>query len=71
MVNKTDIIEHVYSMMVYSIVAEETKGMDSVYEDYIVHLVGIHGLNAMVEATLVETCGVINGRPLYVLYDKN
>ena len=59
-----------YVDYVYSIVKNECKGMDSVYEDYICSLVGVHGLNTLIEAKLLETCGVINGRPLYVLCDK-
>lgn len=59
-----------YADYVYAIVKENSKGLDSIYEDYICSLVGIHGLNALIEAKLLETCGVINGRPLYVLCDK-
>lgn len=59
-----------YADHVYAIVKKEAEGLDSIYEDYIMHLVGIIGLNALIEAKLLETCGVICGRPLYVLCDK-
>ena len=59
-----------YVEFVYAIIKEDAKGLDSIYEDYIVDLVGVSGLNALIEAKLLETCGVINGRPLYVLCDK-
>ena len=60
-------MEYAYQKKIYEIVEKETRGMDSIYEDYICSLVGIHGLNTLIEANLLETCGVINGRPLYVL----
>lgn len=36
-----------YVDYVYGIVESECKGMDSIYEDYIEHLVGISGLEAL------------------------
>ena len=55
---------------VYSIVKSDTEGMDSIYKDYIKQMVGVYGLNALIENKLVESCGVVNGRQLYVLCDK-
>lgn len=52
---------------VYNIVKFNCEGLDAVYGDYITQLVGTHGLNVLIEEKLVETCGVINGRQLYVL----
>lgn len=52
------------------IVKKACDGMDSVYEDYIEHLVGVLGLHILREFNLIESCGVINGRQLYVLVDK-
>lgn len=40
------------------------------YEDFIIRLVGEFGLQALKESNLIETCGVINGRQLYVICDK-
>lgn len=55
---------------IYDIVSRECKGVDAIYEDYIIYLVGGKGLKALIENRLVETCGVINGRQLYTLCDK-
>ena len=56
--------------LVYETVRFETLGLDSIYKDYIINLVGITGLNALIEHKLVEGCGIINGRKLYVLCDR-
>ena len=61
---------HAYVSRVYEIVKSDTEGMDSIYGDYIKQIVGVYGLNALIEHKLVESCGVVNGRQLYVLYDK-
>lgn len=55
---------------IYNMVKQESDGLDSIYEDYIVQLVGDIGLKLLKEDKLLETCGVINGRQLYVLCDK-
>lgn len=57
--------------LVYMTVKSETLGLDSIYKDYIINLVGVMGLNALIEHKLVEGCGVVNGRKLYVLCDKD
>ena len=54
----------------YEVVKEESVGLDSIYEAYIVHLIGVYGLNVLKKHNLLETCGVINGRQLYVLCEK-
>ena len=56
---------------IYEIVKNDTLGLDSVYGDYIKQMVGVYGLNSFIEHKLVESCGVINGRRLYVLVDRN
>lgn len=55
---------------IYSLVALETADMDAVYGDYIKKLVGVFGFNALLDCKLLESCGVVNGRRLYVLRDK-
>lgn len=55
-----------YIRQLYKILEKEE--LESMYEDYIVHLIGMTGLNALLEERLLETCGVINGRQLYVLW---
>lgn len=67
MTNETKVT---YTDCVYEVVKNECEGMDAIYEDYIVSLVGNCGLAALKRAGLVEGCGVINFRPLYVLCDK-
>lgn len=59
-----------YAEEVYDILKTEAREMDAVYEDYITHLVGICGLRALLEEHLLESCGVIRGRELYVLVDR-
>ena len=56
-----------YVKHVYQTVKKDCEGLDSIYEDYIVHLVGMHGLVALQKSKLLETCGVVQGRQLYVL----
>ena len=60
-----------YVDYVYDIVRLDCEGMDSIYADYIKQMVGVYGLNALIEYKLVESCGVINGRRLYVLCGKD
>lgn len=59
-----------YCDYVYEIVKENCKVLDSIYGDYIESLVGTYGLKSLIEANLVESCGVVNGRQLYTLCDK-
>lgn len=58
-----------YADHVYEIVKEDANGFDSVYADHIESLVGTTGLEALFKNGLIETCGVIRGRQLYVLCD--
>ena len=41
-----------------------------VYQDYILHCVGVFGLNALIDARLLEPCGVVERRQLYTLLEK-
>lgn len=59
-----------YVDYVYNMVSTECVNMDSIYADYIIHLVGVYGLNALEMYRLVETCGVVNGRQLFTLLEK-
>ena len=52
---------------VYQFVEEQCEGYDSIYEDYLIRLIGKYGLNLLKENRLIETCGVVNGRQLYIL----
>ena len=55
---------------IYEAVRLECVGLDAIYEECIIDMVGRVGLNTLLEYKLLETCGVINGRQLYVLCDK-
>ena len=52
---------------VYKFLKQDVSGLDAVYEDYIIESVGKYGLSALFHSKLIETCGVVNGRQLYVL----
>ena len=56
-----------YVEEVYKIIKRSAAGMDAVYEDWIVSIVGVHGLNALIANKFLETCGIVKGRQLYVL----
>lgn len=59
-----------YIKHVYNVVRLETMDMDAIYKDYILQLVGVFGFNALYSHRLIESCGTVNGRQLYVLCDK-
>lgn len=59
-----------YADYVYEIVRKEAGKMDAIYEDFIIHLVGVCGLAALKERGLLEPCGILNGRQLYVMCEK-
>lgn len=69
--NKKSLIANIsavkYEDYVYAIVKLDCDGMDSIYGDYIERIVGTSGLNALIKNDMVESCGVVNGRQLYVL----
>lgn len=54
----------------YEIVIDECAALDSIYEDYIEFLVGTRGLLELIKYGCLESCGVVNGRRLYVLVDN-
>lgn len=55
----------------YNILVFECDGLDAVYEEYIIELVGDIALHDLVHYGLLETCGVVNGRQLYAIVDVN
>lgn len=55
---------------VYDIVRLDCEDMDAIYSDYIKQMVGVYGFNALLGAKLLESYGVVNGRQLYVLCEK-
>ena len=61
--------ERIYTRRVYYIIKTESTGLDSIYKDFILCCVGTYGLNALLDANLLEACGVVYGRKLYTLLD--
>lgn len=55
---------------IYEIVKNESRNLDAIYHDYILELVGVMGMQALLENKLLESCGSVNGRHLFVLCDK-
>lgn len=55
---------------IYNLVRMDTEDMDAIYGDYIIQMVGTYGFNALYDERLLESCGIINGRALYVLCEK-
>ena len=45
----------------------EAQGLDAIYEDYIIHVIGEEGFELLREKRYLTTCGSINGRNLYTL----
>lgn len=59
-----------YVDYVYEMIKNESRNLDALYQDYILEMVGVLGMQALIENKLVETCGVVNGRQLFVLCNK-
>lgn len=64
--------KQIYALTVYLMVMEEEEfaDLEAIYEDALIHLVGVRGIEALKENKLMESCGVVNGRQLYKLCDK-
>lgn len=63
-------VEEAYVDYVYGVLLLDTMELDSVYKDYILRAVGTYGFNALYKAGLLEGCGSINGRKLFVLVPR-
>lgn len=59
-----------YADYCYDIIKSECEGLDAIYEDYIIRYIGTFGLRALKYNKLIENCGCIHGRNLYVLCEK-
>lgn len=55
---------------VYNIIKLDCEDMDAIYGDHIKYMVGVYGFNALIGEELIESCGEINGRKLYVVLKK-
>lgn len=59
-----------YVDYVYNIIFLDTLDMDAIYKDFILREVGTYGFNALYENRLLESCGIVNGRQLFVLRSR-
>lgn len=59
-----------YVDRIFEIVKSESDGLDAVYRDFIIHLVGTTGMYALLDNNRVESCGVVNGRQLFTLCEE-
>ena len=59
-----------YAEYCYQILKSSENGLDAMYEDYIIHLIGVAGLTELRGNHLLEPCGIVLGRQLYALCDK-
>lgn len=59
-----------YVDYVYNIIFLDTLDMDAIYKDFILREVGTYGFNALYENHLLESCGIVNGRDLFVLRSR-
>lgn len=51
----------------HEIVAGCSRGMDAVYEDYVLYLIGQEGFDMLRKNHILESCGSIDGRNLYTV----
>ena len=56
-----------YKEMLYKILELDMRPLDALYEDYIIHTIGITGLTYLRSNGYLESCGVVNGKSLYTL----
>ena len=56
-----------YTDKVYHALASECQGLDAIYEDYIINLIGEEGFELLRYEKILTVCGSVNGRTLYVL----
>lgn len=52
---------------VYGIVKLDCEDLDAIYKDHLINMIGVYGFNALHVNNLIESCGSVNGRELYVL----
>ena len=64
-VERTDIADYLYQ-----IIKDDTEGINAIYKDYIINLIGEAGFFALKMNKLIESYGSINDRELYMLIEK-
>ena len=60
-----------YVEMIYELVKETFVDFDAIYEDALIQLIGTFGISVLQKHGLIEGCGIVNCRRLYVLCDKD
>lgn len=56
--------------LLHEVVYGYSRGMDAVYEDYVIYLIGKEGFNILRRNGVLESCGSIDGRRLYTVAEK-
>ena len=56
-----------YAEYVCKKLQSEAQGLDAIYEDYIIRVIGEEGFELLRYEGFLNTCGSINGRNLYTL----
>lgn len=51
----------------HEIIAGYARGMDVVYGDYVIYLIGQEGFDMLRENHILESCGSIEGRDLFTV----
>ena len=59
-----------YAEYCYEILQHDAHYLDAMYEDYIIHIIGVAGLTELRTNSLLEPCGIVHGRHLYAIVDK-
>lgn len=59
-----------YILHIRNIVKLETSDMDAIYKEHIIQMIGVFGFNDLIKYGCLESCGVIDGRRLYVITDQ-
>ena len=54
----------------YDILKEESEGLDAIYENHIIDVIGRRGLQILFEKGMIDVCGARNGRRMYMLRKK-
>lgn len=57
--------------LLHEIMAGCFRGMDAVYEDYAIYLIGEEGFDILRRNGVLESCGSIDGRRLYTVKEYN
>lgn len=56
---------------IYEYLKDRCEGLDIIYEETILALVGSYGLVVLKDAKLLETCDVLNNRQVYRLVSRD